>query len=61
MSEARNCPFCGEPGPGPVDATKILGVWRMIHRCKVVGPISLENETREGVLETWNTRAEADR
>lgn len=51
------CPFCGGDGVSVTDATRILGVWNLIHRCPVVGAISLQGDSREKVVATWNTRA----
>jgi hypothetical protein len=33
-----------------------MGVFRIIHRCKVIPPFSLEGSTPELVAEKWNTR-----
>ena len=53
------CPFCGEH-PGEItDATRILGVFNIIHRCKVIGPIKIESTDRDCLVATWNTRAPA--
>lgn len=53
------CPFCGEH-PGEItDATRILGVFRIIHRCKVIGFIKVESITRAFLVSAWNTRAQA--
>jgi hypothetical protein len=58
--ELKPCPFCGEVPPQIVDATRIVGVWRIVHRCKVIPPFSLEGSTPESVAAKWNTRADAD-
>ena len=56
--ELKPCPFCGvlNDKEGITDATRILGVWRFIHRCKVIGPISIEDGNRDHVVAIWNTR-----
>lgn len=51
------CPFCGETPSEIVDATKILGVYRVVHRCKVIPPFVLEAATPEKVAAAWNRRA----
>lgn len=53
----KPCPFCGGDGVSVTDATRFLGVWNLIHRCPVIGPVSLQRETREGAISVWNTRA----
>lgn len=52
----RPCPWCGEEPADIVDATKILGVHRIVHRCKVLPPFSLEAATPEQVAAIWNHR-----
>ena len=54
------CPWCGVIESQPVDATRIMGVWRIVHRCKIIGPFSIESPTRDGVIAVWNTRAPLD-
>ncbi|HAX40613.1 MAG TPA: hypothetical protein DCY10_07045 [Clostridiales bacterium] len=51
------CPVCGETPEGIVDATKVIGLYRITHRCKVWPAFSLEGSTPERVAERWNTRA----
>lgn len=53
--EIDECPFCGGASQ-LVDATKVLGVWRLVHRCKVLPVISIEKPTQEACVATWNTR-----
>ncbi len=55
--ELKPCPFCGETPPEIVDATKILGVHRIVHRCKVIPAFSIEAATPERAAEVWNTRS----
>jgi hypothetical protein len=49
------CPFCG----GKAEITKHFkeDMWRLIHRCSVVDPITLEWTAPETRLsDKWNTR-----
>ncbi len=50
------CPFCDER---PDEIVKTINeTYRFTHRCKVIGPITVENYgTAEDVAKTWNTRA----
>lgn len=54
------CPFCGGKPDGPVDATRILGVWRIVHRDCIMPSFSLEKATPEAVIAAWNTRHDPD-
>lgn len=56
--DLKPCPFCGEAPGQPVDATRILGVWNLVHRCKVLGPVEIQASTREDAITRWNTRAQ---
>lgn len=56
--ELKPCPFCGGTPKEIVDATRILGVHRIVHRCAVIPPVVLEAATPEGVSEQWNRRAD---
>ena len=56
--ELKPCPFCGETDISLNDATRILGTWNIIHRCKVVGPIKIESYDKERVTAAWNRRAD---
>ncbi len=56
--ELKPCPFCGGTPKEIVDATRILGVHRIVHRCAVIPPFALEAATPEGVSEQWNRRAD---
>lgn len=59
MSETEKllpCPVCGETPEGIIDATKVIGLYRITHRCKVWPPFSLEGAAPERVAALWNTR-----
>ena len=56
--ELLPCPFCGEDQGPLVDATRIMGVWRLIHRCRLVGPILIESSDPEYLAKKWITRAD---
>lgn len=60
MSEALlPCPFCGGIPEGPVDATRTLGVWRLVHRgCCTTPNFSVEKPTPEAAIATWNRRTD---
>jgi hypothetical protein len=58
--ELLPCPFCGFEVDSLTDATRIMGVWRLLHRCKVIGPIAIERVEKDRVILTWNTRALQD-
>lgn len=53
----KACPFCGGDDVSVTDATRFLGVWRLLHRCPVIGAVEIQNKTREGAIAVWNTRA----
>lgn len=56
--ELKSCPFCG--GEAEIhDATRILGLWRLVHRCKVIGYIGIERADKEAAIAAWNTRHQA--
>ena len=57
MSELLPCPFCGGTDIAITDATRVLGVFRLIHRCQVMGPLQTERAKTEAVAAVWNTRA----
>lgn len=50
----KPCPFCGDRA----ELTKHFSseMWRLIHRCKVLGPISLDWGDKETHIKSWNTR-----
>lgn len=56
--ELLPCPFCGKIPDPIVDATNILGKWRLFHRCKIIGPSVIEGYDRESPISMWNTRAD---
>lgn len=56
MNEMLPCPFCGKPAEKPVERFQ-GGSWNFIHRCKIIGPVSIERSTPERIAEVWNTRA----
>ena len=49
------CPFCGKKVEAPVQHFQNKESWSLIHRCKVLGPIQIENAL-EGIQKIWNTR-----
>jgi hypothetical protein len=56
--ELLPCPFCGGIPEGPIDATRILGVWRLVHRgCCTLPNFSVEKSTPEAAIAAWNRRA----
>lgn len=60
MSEFKSCPFCGET-PEPTKHYQ-YDEWQMIHRCPVIGPITLSwRSSLEMLAEQWNRRAEPEK
>lgn len=56
--ELKSCPFCG--GEAEIhDATRILGLWRLVHRCKVIGYIGIERADKDAAIAAWNRRHQA--
>lgn len=54
--DLRPCPFCGEVP----EVTKHFReeVWQMVHRCDVMGPLSIDwSSSIDAITEKWNTRA----
>jgi Lar family restriction alleviation protein len=57
-SELKSCPFCGKQPEPIVDATRILGVWRIFHRgCPSLPNVVVEAHSRENVVAAWNRRS----
>ena len=52
------CPFCGGE-PTLTEHHLEKGLWNMIHRCKVIGPISWDWSDKERHVTRWNTRETA--
>ena len=54
MEELKPCPFCG----GKPEITKHFkhDLYGLIHRCKVIGPMSWDFSKKEGHIKAWNTR-----
>lgn len=53
------CPWCGDQNGSHVevvDATEMRGTWRLVHRCVVVGYLSIDRVTRDEVVAAWNAR-----
>ena len=51
----KPCPFCGLTP----ELSKHFKepIWQLIHRCRVVSPISLSwSGTSESIVDAWNTR-----
>jgi hypothetical protein len=58
VNELRACPFCG----GAAEITKHFkeDIWRLLHRCPVVGPITIDWwDDRMRLIAAWNRRAPA--
>jgi hypothetical protein len=54
--EPLGCPFCGEKPD--VHKHHKDPLWSLLHRCKVIGPITIEWQSdRNGLIRVWNTRA----
>lgn len=50
----KRCPFCGR-NPEPIVKTIYEG-YNFLHRCEVVGVISIEFSSKERIELAWNTR-----
>lgn len=59
LTNHKPCPFCGRSNIEEVDATKTLGVWRLIHRCVVFGYMQIESSDKNRNSYKWNTRHHA--
>lgn len=55
MEDLKSCPFCGETP----EITKHFKeeIWRLTHRCSVVGAIMLDWSSQNWLSKAWNTRA----
>lgn len=52
------CPFCGKVPEPPVDATRILGVWRVVHKgCTTMPNFAVERSEKSEAIAAWNRRA----
>ena len=52
------CPFCGKQPEGPIDATRVLGLWRIVHRgCDVLQNFAVERSCKQAAIAAWNRRA----
>jgi hypothetical protein len=56
--KAEGCPWCGE---APQISKHFRDdAWRLIHRCKVMGPILIDwTYSEDRLVERWNTRPAA--
>lgn len=53
----EDCPFCSVK-PEPI-CKQITLRFLLLHRCKVLGPVTLEGSSAQAVADIWNTRAGA--
>lgn len=49
------CPFCGRTPE--LNKHFREEMWTMIHRCKVIGPITFDWSSEQRIAAQWNTRA----
>jgi len=54
MDNLKPCPFCGEIPKLSKHYKEER--WQMIHRCKVMGPIVIDWNYEDKIIEQWNTR-----
>jgi len=52
--ELKPCPICGKPPGEPVDATRILGSWRIVHRGCLIPNFAIERCTLHDAVSAWN-------
>jgi hypothetical protein len=57
MTELKPCPFCGEAPEINAHFNPVMG-HSLIHRCKVLGPITIDWSERARIVEKWNTRVD---
>ena len=55
--ELKPCPFCGGAAEMTEHFKKVMG-WSLIHRCKVMGPLTIDymGRSKDQVIAQWNTR-----
>ncbi len=56
-AKLKPCPFCG--GTAELNKHFKHDLWSLIHRCRLVGPISMEWGDKASHISNWNTRAQA--
>lgn len=57
-TELKPCPICGNTPDDPIDATRILGVWRIVHRGCLDPNFAVERSTKDSAIAAWNARAD---
>lgn len=55
IQELLPCPWCNGI-PEYVDATQVLGVHHLFHRCRVMGHLSIQRSNKDDLFPIWNTR-----
>ncbi len=53
-TKLKPCPFCG--GQAEITEHYQRDAFRLVHRCRIVGPIVLDWTAKEILERTWNTR-----